>query len=118
MPPQQARASRHGAAPRLRTIRNEPGTARQETREPAAPGRYQEDTMSKEAPAPPDGRRMLAGSLSVHPVGIGCWAIGGPDDNLGMPMGWSTASDEEALRGLEAACALGANLFDTADVYG
>jgi methylglyoxal reductase len=73
--------------------------------------------MRKEVPAP-SGRRMLSGSLSAHPVGIGCWAIGGPDDNLGMPMGWSTASDEEALLGLEAACALGANLFDTADVYG
>jgi methylglyoxal reductase len=74
--------------------------------------------MSREVPAARPGRRMLAGSLDVHPVGIGCWAIGGPDDNLGMPMGWSTASDGEALRGLEAACDLGANLFDTADVYG
>lgn len=74
--------------------------------------------MTKELSAPPGSRRTLAGGLSVHPVGIGCWAIGGPDHNLGMPMGWSTADDAEALRGLEAACALGANLFDTADVYG
>lgn len=63
-------------------------------------------------------RRTLAGGLSVHPVGIGCWAIGGPDVNLGLPMGWSTAADEASLRGLEIAYALGANLFDTADVYG
>jgi aryl-alcohol dehydrogenase-like predicted oxidoreductase len=33
-------------------------------------------------------------------------------------MGWSTADDTAARRGLETAYALGANLFDTADVYG
>jgi aryl-alcohol dehydrogenase-like predicted oxidoreductase len=63
-------------------------------------------------------RRLLAGGLNVHPVGIGCWAIGGPDQNLGLPMGWSTASDADSQRGLETAYQLGANLFDTADVYG
>ncbi|WP_344638167.1 aldo/keto reductase [Kitasatospora cystarginea] len=51
-------------------------------------------------------------------MGVGCWAIGGPDTNLGLPMGWSTADDSESLRGLERALALGATLFDTADVYG
>jgi methylglyoxal reductase len=54
----------------------------------------------------------------VHPVGIGCWAIGGPDHNLGLPMGWSTADDRASILGLETACQLGANLFDTADIYG
>lgn len=63
-------------------------------------------------------RRTLAGGLEVHPLGVGCWAIGGPDHNLGLPMGWSTADDTQARRGLERAFALGANLFDTADVYG
>jgi methylglyoxal reductase len=63
-------------------------------------------------------RRTLACGLRVHPVGIGCWAIGGPDINLGLPMGWSTAGQTASLRGLEAAYELGANLFDTADVYG
>ncbi|ORT61935.1 aldo/keto reductase [Streptomyces sp. CB03238] len=62
--------------------------------------------------------RTLTGGLRVHPVGIGCWAIGGPDSNLGLPMGWSTADDAASLRGLETAYSLGANLFDTADVYG
>lgn len=69
-------------------------------------------------PAPSAGRRVLARGLSVHPVGIGCWGIGGPDENLGLPMGWSTADDTASLDGLERACELGANLFDTADVYG
>ncbi|MEY9840524.1 aldo/keto reductase [Streptacidiphilus sp. EB103A] len=63
-------------------------------------------------------RRTLAGGLEVNPIGIGCWAIGGSDSNLGLPMGWAAADDDESLRGLEAAHALGANLFDTADVYG
>lgn len=63
-------------------------------------------------------RRTLTGGLAVHPIGIGCWAIGGPDTNLGLPMGWSTADDTASMRGLETAYSLGANLFDTADVYG
>lgn len=63
-------------------------------------------------------RRAFAGGLSVCPVGVGCWAIGGPDTNLGLPMGWSTADNAASLRGLEAAYQLGANLFDTADIYG
>ncbi|GAA3508790.1 aldo/keto reductase [Actinomadura keratinilytica] len=54
----------------------------------------------------------------MHPIGIGCWAIGGPATNLGLPMGWSTADDAASMRGLETAYSLGANLFDTADVYG
>ncbi|MDI3407661.1 aldo/keto reductase [Streptomyces cavernicola] len=62
--------------------------------------------------------RTLTGGLNVHPIGIGCWAIGGPDNNLGLPMGWSTADDDASMRGLEAAYSLGANLYDTADVYG
>ncbi|MER6687334.1 aldo/keto reductase [Streptomyces olivaceoviridis] len=63
-------------------------------------------------------RRTLAGGLSVHPIGIGAWALGGPDHNLGLPMGWSTADDAASRRGLETAYELGANLIDTADVYG
>lgn len=63
-------------------------------------------------------RRTLTGGLTVHPIGMGCWPIGGPDSNLGLPMGWSTAEDAASLRGLEAAHEMGANLFDTADVYG
>lgn len=62
--------------------------------------------------------RTLAGGLTVYPIGIGCWPIGGPDSNLGLPMGWSTADDAASLSGLEAAYEMGANLFDTADVYG
>lgn len=64
-------------------------------------------------------RRLGSTSLVVPPIGIGGWPIGGPDHNLGMPMGWSTGADPAAsLAGLETAWELGARLFDTADVYG
>ncbi|MFD7899002.1 aldo/keto reductase [Streptomyces sp. NPDC059743] len=68
------------------------------------------------AQSPP--RRVLARGLSVHPIGIGAWALGGPDHNLGLPMGWSTADDASSRRGLETAYERGVNLVDTADVYG
>jgi len=56
--------------------------------------------------------------IEVTGIGIGCWAIGGEDFNLGLPMGWSGTHDARSLQGLETAYELGANLFDTADVYG
>jgi methylglyoxal reductase len=63
-------------------------------------------------------RRLGTSGIEVFPLGVGCWAIGGPDFNLGLPMGWSTADDAAAERGLARAYELGARLFDTADVYG
>ncbi|MBE8523060.1 aldo/keto reductase [Amycolatopsis sp. H6(2020)] len=64
-------------------------------------------------------RQLGATGITVPAVGIGCWAIGGPDSNLGMPMGWSTGDDDaRSLAGLEAAWQHGARLYDTADVYG
>src|SRR5205807_3620708 len=63
--------------------------------------------------------RLLGKSgLRVSEVGTGCWAIGGPDWNLEMEMGWSGTNDEQSLAGLRRAFELGANHFDTADVYG
>ncbi len=64
-------------------------------------------------------RELGATGIAVPAIGIGCWAIGGPDDNLGMSMGWSTGGDEaRSLAGLETAWQHGARLYDTADVYG
>lgn len=74
--------------------------------------------MNEIPPAQQYQRRTLACGLTMYPVGVGCWAIGGPACNLGLPMGWSTADEAASLRGLETAWQLGANLFDTADVYG
>ncbi|GLX06634.1 aldo/keto reductase [Microbispora sp. NBRC 16548] len=64
-------------------------------------------------------RTLGRSGITVPAVGVGCWGIGGPGENLGLPMGWSTGSDEAvAVAGLEAAWQAGARLFDTADVYG
>jgi methylglyoxal reductase len=64
-------------------------------------------------------RQLGATGITVPALGIGCWAIGGPDHNLGMPTGWSTGADEtRSLAGLETAWQHGARLYDTADVYG
>jgi aryl-alcohol dehydrogenase-like predicted oxidoreductase len=75
--------------------------------------------MNDQPPAGPPIRTLGASGITVPALGIGCWPIGGPDHNLGMPMGWSTGSDEAAaIAGLETAWELGVRLFDTADVYG
>jgi methylglyoxal reductase len=56
--------------------------------------------------------------IEVSALGIGCWAIGGEDFNLGLPMGWTGADEAASIAGLEKAYELGATLFDTADIYG
>ncbi len=59
------------------------------------------------------------GGVELGPMGIGCWAIGGPvhqDD--GRTIGWGQVDDEESVRGIRRAFDLGIRFFDTADVYG
>ncbi|SUA72872.1 putative oxidoreductase [Nocardia otitidiscaviarum] len=63
-------------------------------------------------------RTLGACGIEVSGLGVGCWAIGGPDTNLGLPMGWGAVTEADAIAGLECAWELGATLFDTADVYG
>lgn len=74
---------------------------------------------SPSANPPPIPRRILGRSgIAAGEIGIGCWAIGGPDWNLGIEMGWGPSDPNEVRRGIDAAVDLGANHFDTADVYG
>lgn len=63
-------------------------------------------------------RRLGATGIYASHVGIGCWGIGGPAQNLGLASGWGRLDRAAALRGLEYAHRQGANLFDTAPVYG
>ncbi|HEX7660183.1 MAG TPA: aldo/keto reductase [Pseudonocardiaceae bacterium] len=63
-------------------------------------------------------RTLGSCGITVPALGVGCWAIGGPDHNLGLPMGWGAVDEPDAAAGLTAAYGLGARLFDTADVYG
>ncbi len=63
--------------------------------------------------------RFLQGiGTSVSALGAGCWTIGGPATNRGVPIGWDGVDEERAFRGLIRARELGVTLFDTADVYG
>jgi len=57
-------------------------------------------------------------SLRVSEIGVGCWPIGGPFINLNHAGGWDGVTESDAKDGLLCALEMGANLFDTADVYG
>src|SRR5687767_899 len=57
-------------------------------------------------------------TLRVSEIGFGCWAIGGPFDLSGLPIGWGPVDDSQSLAALRRALDLGVNFFDTADIYG
>lgn len=69
-------------------------------------------------------KRMLGKSgIEVSPMGMGCWAIGGPwwmtdEDGDRGPAGWGQVDDEESIRVIHRAMDLGVTLFDTAANYG
>ena len=55
----------------------------------------------------------------MSPLGLGCWAIGGPMRGAdGKPIGWGDVDDGESMRAIRRALDLGVTFFDTADVYG
>jgi aryl-alcohol dehydrogenase-like predicted oxidoreductase len=63
--------------------------------------------------------RELGGSgIPVSPMGLGCWAIGGPFWAGSKPLGWGEVDDAESERAIRRALELGITFFDTADVYG
>src|SRR5216683_295846 len=65
-----------------------------------------------------DQRRFGSSGISVRPLGMGCWAIGGPFWAGDQPLGWGEVDDDESARAVQCAFDLGLRLFDTADVYG
>jgi aryl-alcohol dehydrogenase-like predicted oxidoreductase len=67
----------------------------------------------------PLARRLLPGlEAEVSMIGAGCWTIGGPASNNGIPIGWDGVDERVAFEALVQAHELGVTLFDTADVYG
>ena len=63
--------------------------------------------------------RILGKSgIEVSPMGMGCWAVGGPWTLTGSPAGWSGVDDAESLRAIQRAFDLGVNFYDTAANYG
>ncbi|MGH3922382.1 MAG: aldo/keto reductase, partial [Pseudonocardiaceae bacterium] len=57
-------------------------------------------------------------NAEVSAIGAGCWTIGGPATNRGVPVGWDEVNEDAAYAGLVRAHELGITLYDTADVYG
>jgi len=58
-------------------------------------------------------------NISVSEIGLGCWAIGGPNWEKGsIPSGWSPINDNDALNGIAYAIDHGITHFDNADCYG
>ncbi|MFG2819203.1 aldo/keto reductase [Kitasatospora sp. NPDC048365] len=63
--------------------------------------------------------RTLGNSgIEVSPIGVGCWAIGGPLHAGGEQFGWGAVDDTESTAALHRAFDLGATFFDTASNYG
>jgi len=54
----------------------------------------------------------------VSEIGVGAWAIGGPFEFDGRPIGWGKVNDEVSRASLHAAFERGVNFIDTADIYG
>ena len=63
-------------------------------------------------------RQLGRSGVPVSPIGLGCWAIGGPLWAGEQPRGWGEVDDQESTRAIRRALDLGVTLFDTADVYG
>lgn len=63
-------------------------------------------------------RKLGRSGIQVSPLGLGCWAIGGPFLMFGVPDGWGEIDDEESKKAIHTALELGINFFDTADAYG
>lgn len=56
--------------------------------------------------------------LTVSEIGFGAWAIGGPAQVGGIPIGWGDADDATSEKALHYAFEQGITLYDTADFYG
>jgi aryl-alcohol dehydrogenase-like predicted oxidoreductase len=63
-------------------------------------------------------RTLGRSGIQVSPLGLGCWAIGGPWTLNGGQAGWGVMDDAESIRAIHAALDLGVNFFDTAANYG
>ena len=65
-----------------------------------------------------DKRVFGNSNIATSPLGLGCWAIGGPFTMDGHQDGWGQVDDAESIRAIRRAVDLGVTLFDTADAYG
>ena len=63
-------------------------------------------------------RELGKTGIKVSAIGFGGWAIGGPSEASGTPLGWGRTTDEDSLAAIRRARDLGVTFFDTADSYG
>lgn len=63
-------------------------------------------------------RRLGRTGLAVSEISLGCWTLGGPNWDDGLPVGWGELDVAEAARAVERGLELGCNHWDSADVYG
>ena len=63
-------------------------------------------------------RKFGKTELEVSEIGFGAWAIGGPAEVGGIPIGWGNTDDRISVSAIRQALDLGINFFDTADFYG
>jgi aryl-alcohol dehydrogenase-like predicted oxidoreductase len=63
-------------------------------------------------------KQRKLGDWEVSPLGMGCWAIGGPFWAGDEPLGWGEVDDNESIKAIHAGIEAGINVMDTADLYG
>lgn len=63
-------------------------------------------------------RTLGRSNIEVSPLGMGCWAIGGPWQFRDIQAGWGDVDDAESIRAVQHALDSGINFFDTAANYG
>lgn len=63
-------------------------------------------------------RKLGWTDVEVSPLGLGCWAIGGPTQFRGTPFGWGQIDEREATRAIRVGLESGITFIDTADIYG
>jgi aryl-alcohol dehydrogenase-like predicted oxidoreductase len=59
-------------------------------------------------------RKLGNSDLNITPLGVGTWAIGGPDGNYN----WGPQNDEDSIQAIRRAVERGINWIDTAPAYG
>lgn len=63
-------------------------------------------------------RTLGKSGIEVSPMGLGCWAIGGPFWAGDTSLGWGEVDDDVSIAAIHRGLELGITFFDTADVYG